>query len=40
MFWVDPEAQLGLVALSDRPFDEWAILGWPSLSDAVLDAYA
>jgi CubicO group peptidase (beta-lactamase class C family) len=38
--WVDPEARLGLVALTDRDFDDWARTAWPELSDAVLDAYA
>jgi hypothetical protein len=31
---------VGCVALTDRPFDEWAIEAlrlWPQLSDAVLD---
>lgn len=40
MLWVDPVAALGLVALSDRPFAEWAVTGWPALSDAVLAAAA
>jgi CubicO group peptidase (beta-lactamase class C family) len=40
MMWVDPEAQLALVALTDRDFDEWAIKVWPVLSEAVLEAYA
>jgi CubicO group peptidase (beta-lactamase class C family) len=40
MLWVDPEAQLALVALTDRDFDDWARSAWPALSDAVLDAYA
>jgi hypothetical protein len=40
MIWIDPQAQLGLVALADRDFDEWAIQAWPALSDAVLDSYA
>ena len=39
MFWVDPQVQLGLVALTDRNFDDWAIQAWPALSDAVLDAF-
>jgi CubicO group peptidase (beta-lactamase class C family) len=34
--WVDPEAELALVALSDREFDDWALEAWPRLSDAVL----
>jgi hypothetical protein len=39
MMWVDPTARVGLVALTDRPFDEWrddALRVWPELSDAVL----
>lgn len=40
MFWVDPEAQLALVALADEPFGEWAKQAWPPLSDAVLAEYA
>lgn len=38
MFWVDPVARIGLVALSDRDFDVWAAEAWPRLSDAVLAA--
>jgi CubicO group peptidase (beta-lactamase class C family) len=34
--WVDPEAGLGCVALSDRDFDDWALEAWPRFSDAVL----
>jgi CubicO group peptidase (beta-lactamase class C family) len=34
--WVDPEAGIGLVCLSDRPFGEWAVTAWPRLADAVL----
>jgi CubicO group peptidase (beta-lactamase class C family) len=37
--WIDPRARLGLVALTDRDFDEWARTAWPALSDAVLAAY-
>ncbi len=40
MFWVDPEAEVTLVALTDRPFDTWALSAWPELSDAVLDEIA
>jgi CubicO group peptidase (beta-lactamase class C family) len=40
MLWIDPVARLGLVALADRPFDDWARAAWPRLSDAVLDAYS
>lgn len=39
MMWVDPIVQTGLVALTDRPFDDWrdeALERWPELSDAVL----
>ncbi len=39
MMWVDPEAGCGVVALTDRPFDQWAdeaLRRWPELSDAVL----
>ena len=39
MFWIDPQARLGLVALADRGFGPWAIKAWPELSDAVLDAF-
>jgi CubicO group peptidase (beta-lactamase class C family) len=38
MFWIDPVAQLGLVALTDRSFGPWAADAWPRLSDAVLAA--
>jgi CubicO group peptidase (beta-lactamase class C family) len=37
--WVDPRRDLSLLALTDRPFDEWApqaLTLWPALSDAVL----
>jgi CubicO group peptidase (beta-lactamase class C family) len=34
--WVDPEADVALVALTDREFDDWALEAWPRLSDAVL----
>jgi CubicO group peptidase (beta-lactamase class C family) len=40
MMWIDPQARLGLVALTDRDFDDWARAAWPALSDAVLAAYA
>jgi CubicO group peptidase (beta-lactamase class C family) len=36
--WVDPEADLACVALSDREFGAWALEAWPRLSDAVLSA--
>jgi CubicO group peptidase (beta-lactamase class C family) len=37
--WVDPQVDIGLIALTDRVFDEWAadaLQVWPALSDAVL----
>lgn len=34
--WVDPEADLALVVLTDRDFGEWAYDVWPAVSDAVL----
>ncbi len=39
MMWVDPHADVGAVALTDRRFDEWrddALRLWPEFSDAVL----
>jgi CubicO group peptidase (beta-lactamase class C family) len=38
MFWIDPAARLGLVALAERDFGPWAASAWPRLSDAVLAA--
>jgi len=38
MFWIDPEHRIGLVALADRSFGDWAKTAWPALSDAVLAA--
>ncbi len=38
--WVDPDARLALVCLTDRPFGAWAGETWPALSDAVLLAAA
>jgi CubicO group peptidase (beta-lactamase class C family) len=34
--WADPDAGIGLVALTDRAFGPWAKPLWPQLSDAVL----
>ena len=39
MLWIDPEAELGLVALSNRDFGPWAAEAWPVLADAVLAAH-
>lgn len=39
MMWVDPVPEIGLVALTDLPFDRWPgspVLPWRELSDAVL----
>lgn len=41
MMWVDPTAGVGTVALTDRPFDQWATEAmrlWPAYSDAVVAA--
>ncbi len=35
--WVDPDARVACVALTDREFDEWAKTAWPVFSDAVVD---
>jgi CubicO group peptidase (beta-lactamase class C family) len=34
--WVDPDADVALACLTDRPFGDWARDLWPGLSDAVL----
>lgn len=34
--WVDPEAQVALVSLSERPFGPLAAAAWPTLADQVL----
>jgi CubicO group peptidase (beta-lactamase class C family) len=40
MFWIDPQAELGLVALADKGFGPWAIKAWPQLAEDVLDSYS
>lgn len=35
-FWVDPDAGLALVVLTDTEFEQWAKDAWPPLADAVL----
>lgn len=35
--WFDPEAGVGVVALTDRDFGQWAIDAWPALATAVLE---
>lgn len=40
MLWVDPAIDTALIALTDRPFEQWsevALREWPALSDAVVD---
>jgi CubicO group peptidase (beta-lactamase class C family) len=36
--WVDPVADLALVALTDRGYGPWSLDAWPAFSDAILDA--
>ncbi|RAV16347.1 serine hydrolase [Mycolicibacterium sp. GF69] len=38
--WVDPQADLALVVLTDRDFGEWAYERWRALSDEVLREFA
>lgn len=47
MMWLDPAISsghtLGLVTLTDRPFDEWAseaLRLWPAVSDAAIEEFA
>lgn len=35
--WVDPEAAVACVALTDRDFGQWAAEAWPVFSDGVLE---
>lgn len=37
--WADPDAELVLVALTDRDFGDWALDLWPAVADAVLVQY-
>jgi CubicO group peptidase (beta-lactamase class C family) len=34
--WHDPEAGISCVALTDRPFGDWALEAWPRLADRVV----
>ncbi len=36
LLWVDPTIELAAVALTDRPFDSWAMEKWPEFSDLVV----
>lgn len=38
--WVDPQAELALVVLTDRDFGDWAYESWPALSDEVLREFS
>jgi CubicO group peptidase (beta-lactamase class C family) len=38
--WVDPEAGVALIVLTDRPFGPWAVDAWPALGTDVLDRWA
>jgi CubicO group peptidase (beta-lactamase class C family) len=38
--WVDPQAELAAVALTERTFGTWAMRTWPDFSDAVLSRFA
>lgn len=38
--WVDPDADLALVVLTDRDFGEWTHGLWPAVSDEVLREFA
>jgi CubicO group peptidase (beta-lactamase class C family) len=37
--WLDPDAGVTLVVLTDHEFGDWARTAWPELSDAVLAAF-
>ena len=46
MMWLDPAVStghtLGLVTLTDRPFDDWAaeaLTLWPAVSDATVEEF-
>lgn len=36
MLWVDPEAAVTAIVLTDRAFGDWAVDAWPRFSTAVL----
>ena len=38
--WVDPDADVALVVLTDRNFADWTYPLWPALSDEVLREFA
>ena len=37
--WVDPVAGLASIALTDRPFDKWAMATWPGFNDEMIQRY-
>lgn len=36
MFWFDPDIDVALIALTDKPFGAWSMSAWPAVSDAVI----
>jgi CubicO group peptidase (beta-lactamase class C family) len=38
--WADPDAELAMVALTDRDFGDWALDLWPAICDAVISEYS
>lgn len=36
--WVDPDAAVACVALTDRDFGPWAVQAWPGYTDGILTA--
>ena len=38
--WADPDAELALVALTDRDFGDWALDLWPAICDAAISEYS
>ena len=38
--WVDPDAEVACVALTDLDFGPWAATAWPELADSVLEMVA
>jgi CubicO group peptidase (beta-lactamase class C family) len=38
--WADPDAELALVALTDRDFGDWALDLWPAICDVVISEFS
>ena len=36
MLWIDPDAAVTAIALTDRDFGDWAVTAWPEFSTAAL----